>query len=175
MKDKFLHTTPITKQLLDVVITQPLSIIIIIEVMLVLTAQPRIFTHCEKSVQIRSFFCSVNLSIQSENGKIQNSKNFRFVHQFKFFSEYQPYVKVFTLRSNSWWFSLKLRQKRMTEAVVRRCSTKQMFLKISQNSQENTCFDVSFLKSCSAQTLYKKRLERRCSPVNFAKLLRTPC
>ena len=32
-----------------------------------------------------------------------------------------------------------------TEAVVRRCSVKKMFLKISQNSQENTCVRVSFL------------------------------
>ena len=30
------------------------------------------------------------------------------------------------------------------EAVVRRCSLKKMFLKISQNSQENTCARVSF-------------------------------
>ena len=40
-----------------------------------------------------------------------------------------------------------------------------VFLKISQNSQENTWDRVSFLK---------KRLWHRCSPVNFAKLLRTP-
>ena len=32
----------------------------------------------------------------------------------------------------------------LTEAVVRRCSVKKMFLKISQNSQENTCAWVSF-------------------------------
>ena len=31
------------------------------------------------------------------------------------------------------------------EAVVRRCSVKKVFLKISQNSQENTCARVSFL------------------------------
>ena len=37
------------------------------------------------------------------------------------------------------------------EAVARRCSVKKLFLKISQNSQENGCF-----------------------PVNFAKFLRTP-
>ena len=42
-----------------------------------------------------------------------------------------------------------------------------MFLKISQNLQENTCTRVSFL-------LLKKRLWYRCFPVNFAKFLRTP-
>ena len=32
------------------------------------------------------------------------------------------------------------------EAVVRRCSGKKAFLEISQNSQENNCARVSFLK-----------------------------
>ena len=32
-----------------------------------------------------------------------------------------------------------------TEAVVRRCSVKKVFLKIPQNSQENNCDRVSFL------------------------------
>ena len=32
-----------------------------------------------------------------------------------------------------------------TEAVVRRCSVKQVFFEISQNSQEKTCAIVSFL------------------------------
>ena len=31
------------------------------------------------------------------------------------------------------------------QAVARRCSVKKVFLKISQNSQENTCVRVSFL------------------------------
>ena len=31
------------------------------------------------------------------------------------------------------------------EAVAKRCSVKKVFLKISQNSQENTCARVSFL------------------------------
>ena len=51
----------------------------------------------------------------------------------------------------------------MVKRSHHRCSTKNMFLEISQNSQENTC-----------ATLFKKRLWRRCFPVNFAKFLRTP-
>ena len=35
-----------------------------------------------------------------------------------------------------------------SEAVVRRCSIKKVFLEISQNSLENTYSRVSFLKSC---------------------------
>ena len=55
-----------------------------------------------------------------------------------------------------------------SEVVVRRCSAKKAFLKIFQNSKENTCARVSFLI-----TLLKKRLRYRCFPVNFAKISRT--
>ena len=58
-----------------------------------------------------------------------------------------------------------------TKAVARTCSVKKVFLKISQNSQENTCaslfFNLSFF-------ILKKRLQRSCFPVNFAKFLKTP-
>ena len=41
-----------------------------------------------------------------------------------------------------------------SEAVPRRCSIKKVFLKISQNSKENTCARVSFLKkSIKKETL----------------------
>ena len=40
---------------------------------------------------------------------------------------------------------LKVITKETTEAVAQRCSVKKMLLKISQNSQENTCARVSFL------------------------------
>ena len=51
-----------------------------------------------------------------------------------------------------------------SEAVVTSCSAEKAFLEISQNSQENACARVSFLK---------KILWHRCFPVNFAKFLRT--
>ena len=55
------------------------------------------------------------------------------------------------------------------------CSVKKIFLKISQNSQENTSTRVSFLIKLQAPpaTLLKKRLLNRCFPVNFAKFLTT--
>ena len=63
-----------------------------------------------------------------------------------------------------------------SEAVVQRCSVKKIFLKISQNSPENTFARVSFLIKLQAApvTLLKKRHWRRCFPVNFAKFLRAP-
>ena len=55
------------------------------------------------------------------------------------------------------------------EAVVQRCSVKKVFLKNSQNSQENTCARVSFLIKFQAE-----RLWHRCFPVNFVEFLKTP-
>ena len=40
-----------------------------------------------------------------------------------------------------------------SEAVTRRCSVKKVFLKISQNSQENTCARVSFFVKLQASGL----------------------
>ena len=39
-----------------------------------------------------------------------------------------------------------------SEAVDQRCSVKNVFLKISQNSQENTCARASFLIRLQAET-----------------------
>ena len=61
--------------------------------------------------------------------------------------------------------------KTLTEAVARTCSEKKVFLKISQNWNENTCARVSFL-SLRPATLLKERLWHRCFLVNFVKLLR---
>ena len=58
-----------------------------------------------------------------------------------------------------------------------RCSVKKVFLKISQNSQDNTCVRVSLLmklKASDPQLYLKERLWRRCFPVNVAKFLRAP-
>ena len=51
-----------------------------------------------------------------------------------------------------------------------------MFLKISQNSQENTCVGVSFDKVADLRpaTLLKKKLQHSCFPVNFVKFLGKP-
>ena len=52
-----------------------------------------------------------------------------------------------------------------------------MFLKISQNSQENTCVGISFFDKFAdlrPATLLKERLQHRCFPVNFVKFLRAP-
>ena len=63
----------------------------------------------------------------------------------------------------------------LKEAVAQKCSVKNVFLEISQNSQENTCAKDSFLIKLQAApaTLLKKRFWHRCFPVNFAKFLIT--
>ena len=52
----------------------------------------------------------------------------------------------------------------LAEAVVQRCYVKNIFLKISQNSQEKTCAKVSFVikLQTAPATLLKKRLWHRC-------------
>ena len=77
----------------------------------------------------------------------------------------------------------------VSEPVVCRSSTKYVFLNNSQNSQGNTYFGVTFLRTpCftghlqwlllkvsdfQPATLLKKRLRQECLPVNFAEFLRT--
>ena len=51
-----------------------------------------------------------------------------------------------------------------SEAVIQKCSLKNLLLKISQNSQENNCVGVSFAG-------LKKRIQHRCFPANVAKFL----
>ena len=56
-----------------------------------------------------------------------------------------------------------------TEAATGVILEEELFLGISQNSQESTCARVS--EACN---FIKKRLWHRCFPMNFAKFLRTP-
>ena len=65
----------------------------------------------------------------------------------------------------------------VTRSSHRRRSIQRVFLKISQNLQENACDRIFFLNKVGdlrAATLLKKRLWHRCFPVNFAKFLKTP-
>ena len=63
----------------------------------------------------------------------------------------------------------------LSVAVAWRCSLEKMFLKISQNLQENTSARVSFLIKVQVATLSKKkRLWQRFYPVNFVEFLRIP-
>ena len=60
-----------------------------------------------------------------------------------------------------------LSKRKNTEAAVRRCSAKQVLLKISQNLQENNYVGVPFLIK-----VFKKRLRHKCFLVDFVKLFR---
>ena len=60
------------------------------------------------------------------------------------------------------------------EAATRGVLQKKVFLKITQNLQENTCVGVSFLtKLHAACNFIKKRLQHRYLSDNFAKYLVT--
>ena len=74
---------------------------------------------------------------------------------------------------------INFRDTRLKEIVLSQAEKqKQSFTDVLQNrcSQENTCFGVSFLKSCrlKACNFFKTRLQHRCFPVKFAKFLRAP-
>ena len=63
---------------------------------------------------------------------------------------------------------------RSTEAVVQTCSVKRLFLKISQNVQENTCARISFLINLQAPaTLLKKETGARVFSCEFSKILKS--
>ena len=62
------------------------------------------------------------------------------------------------------------------EEILHKCSSKQGFLKISQTSQENTCFRDSFFDKVAglrSATLLKKSPWHNCCPVSFANFLRS--
>ena len=63
-------------------------------------------------------------------------------------------------------FNGKLFLCNVSKQFVQRCSVKQVFLEISQNSQENTCARLFFNKIAC--------LRPRWFPVNFVKFTRTP-
>ena len=61
------------------------------------------------------------------------------------------------------------------EAIVQRCSVKKVFLKISENSQKNTCASLFFNKVADLRpaTLLKLTLTQVFS-CEFCEILRTP-
>ena len=88
----------------------------------------------------------------------RESFTYALTYNFNYFTYLRlfPYFNVFISNKG---VSIFLR---LTDVEV--LCKKSVFLEISQNSQENTCW-----------TLFKKRLWHRCFPVNFTKFLRAFC
>ena len=96
--------------------------------------------------------------VTSANGK-QDCKNWDRCFSLTLF-------EVWYERNENFFFSYK---KLPSEAAVRICSSKKLFLKISQYLQKNTCVEVSFnkvagLKTCS---FTKKRLQHWCFSCDY--------
>ena len=129
--------------------------------------------HYVKSVQIRSFsgpyfpvlelnteIYSINHIIQSEYGKIRTRKT-------PYLNTFHAVIRTLTYKLNMVWLvknitkhasdENKSKDEKVPDTVARRCSVKQLLLKISQNSQENT--------------LFVKRDSDTVFPVNFEKFL----
>ena len=113
--------------------------------------------HYVKSVQIRSFsgpyfpvlelnteIYSINHIIQSEYGKIRTRKT-------PYLNTFHAVIRTLTYKLNMVWLvknitkhasdENKSKDGKVPDRVARRCSVKQLLLKISQNSQENTLFE----------------------------------
>ena len=76
-------------------------------------------------------------------------------------------------KKNTWTTLVEVNHVLFSETVSRRCFIKKLFLKISQNSQENNRAGVSFLIKLKPANLLKKRLRHRCFPMNFVKFFKT--
>ena len=57
----------------------------------------------------------------------------------------------------------------LSEAVVRWCSVKKVFLEISENSQKNTCSRRSFLIKLQARNFAKFKGKHLCQRLSFIK------
>ena len=85
-------------------------------------------------------------------------------------------ISVFMCRSwEKFDFIFKLLLFLNPEAVVQRCSVKKVFLKISQNEQENTYPRVSFLIKLRARGLSKKNLREDISWTSCLRLIYLFC
>ena len=93
-----------------------------------------------------------------------------FIFRLTFFRKF--YIVEFKWCFYSKHYVERTPTKQSSEAATGGVLWKKLFLKISQNSQENTCTWGSFL--IKLLTLVKKRLWHRCFPVNLAKFSRTP-
>ena len=94
------------------------------------------FLNDPNSVAGRNFICERLLLIVSPQDTITNSSG-----EFGLDEETWP-------RQGAKYFFKR------TEAAARRCSIKKVFLKISQNSQENTCAGASFFHKVAVEHLW---------------------
>ena len=113
--------------------------------------------HYVKSVQIRSFsgpyfpvlelnteIYSINHIIQSEYGKIWTRKT-------PYLNTFHAVIRTLTYKLNMVWLvknitkhasdENKSKDEKVPDTAARRCSVKQLLLKISQNSQENMLYE----------------------------------
>ena len=69
----------------------------------------------------------------------------KYLRKIRYFKKFVFFIH------NSRTNMIEMFQNLNPEAVIQRCSIKQVLLKISQNSHDNTCARFSFLKSCRHQ------------------------
>ena len=87
---------------------------------------------------------------------------------------YDNYLEIFEVIWYVYYVLYILELDIESEAVVRRCPFKKVFLKLSQNSQEIPVSEYLFQQSYRFRTcnFVKKRVWQRCFLLNFAKFLK---
>ena len=110
--------------------------------------------HCVKSVQIRSFFCSLFSHIQTECGKIRTSKNSVFGHFTHYINKKQFVKKVHAtaiiLRNIRFWqMTGQFLSYLLNEAFPNRFCPKQPFWSVIINADTTKrMFKITFWKRC---------------------------
>ena len=116
-----------------------------------------------KTVKVEIKEASLRISLKN----INSGATFQIKLQFK-----DVLVFPFDLQFNVFFSEISWNREH-SEVAVYIWSAKTLHLQIWENSQENACPGVSLLKKSQASCNFlKKRLQHRCFPVNFAKLLR---
>ena len=129
--------------------------------------------------------CKLKIKFGEEIAIITWKETLQLLHNihdytFSHFSEpFSTCLVVYKLKNEFVWNNISCwiydnNVKYHSKEVAQWCSVKKNVLTISQNSLKNTYARVSFLLKLQAEAcnFIKKKLSRRCFPVNFAMFIR---
>ena len=89
----------------------------------------------EQTLQrVRSVFCNEQFLQRVTSGFTMSNEQPMNLQRVKSYASFKKIFKMFEAKSNG----------PTAEEVAQRCSIKKVFLKVSQNLQENNCFRFSF-------------------------------
>ena len=131
------------------------------------------WNHVFFSQQPGNFLTQKNVLISNKKDVVQQ-KSYFTATQIQDFPDLEPLGFL----ALSYFFLLKKVNRKLTfvylsETLAQECSKRKVFLKILQNSLENSCVLKSFFKLRCCPTPRSHYARHKYFPVKFAKLLRT--